>query len=785
MDASAMTGKIPPPPPGFEFESQGRDSGIPSPPPGFQMEEPTFYDEYVGPGLETLGNVATGAYEYIVGKQDPKFKDLPAIDSPSGFDKNTPLTVDGVSRAQLVGMSDDQYRDILIKQLGKNYITTTKDSNGFDVIVYRGNDGNTYQRYVNKPGLDWQDVNRGITSSLPFMAAGGAVGAGAKAAGFGLLSRAGSQAAGAGITSLGQDVAAQGMGAKQAPSLLKAGMAAAGGAGGELLGALVSRLMSRNATNRALVDEAGNLTERGRKFVTDEGFDPDLIQGEMAQAFARLSKQATDPSEALMQVQTQQFGIPTTKGQRTKQQDFLIAEKDLRAGNLGKEPQEQMLQFDKAQREAIERAVRGQGFSGRSPYRTGDTELDGIPALLAPSRSSNSYIQNPSELGSGAKKGFDVAVDAAKKVENEAWKKTGNLTAKSGSQASIPQFVQKSVGNFRIVPDQQPQAAAMVKELQAFMEGKAPPTEFSEFLGQQSVTYIDEMRRTLLGYVRNASSINGDKAAAGKIYAGYMDWVSDTAAKGLLAGDTNGVKALREAIGATKEVRSLIKPTDPSGKSTVVARVFERIKGAETGEEVINSLLGAGGSKASFKVGGAAALKTYETLVKKYGGKLGEEAWNDVRLAYWIKLVSGKDGETLGPQALLGNIRSAMHNQKSVMETLYKPSEVRTIRKLVEALKVVNAPDPNPSGSGTVVRGIFPELAAQAAETQAKRELFSKHNVLMSRLYNSLAKTIRTPIVKPGSYVANRAKSQQITLRKSPSAGGYGSAIAGSSQEDR
>lgn len=106
------------------------------------------------------------------------------------------------------------------------------------------------------------------------------------------------------------------------------------------------------------------------------------------------------------------------------------------------------------------------------------------------------------------------------------------------------------------------------------------------------------------------------------------------------------------------------------------------------------------------------------------------------------------------------------------------------MRKLVEALKVITYKDPNPSGSGTAVRSLVPNLVAEGLETQAKRELFSKHNVLMSRIYRAMAKTIRSP-VKTDSFAVNRAVSQKVTPKSPPSLGGYASTGLGNALAER
>ncbi|HAF37606.1 MAG TPA: hypothetical protein DCG72_01365, partial [Gammaproteobacteria bacterium] len=669
-----------------------------------EPKEPTFYDQYVVPAGQTIADAGQAVKDYVVGKEDPRFGKLPSIDEPETA-ADAGLQFGALNSAKIAGFSDEQYRDIIRKQMGDRFIKEEKDANGFIVMTYRGADGQTRQAYVNKPGLDYEDVDRGINAALPFLAAGGVVGRATQR--LPLIVRATGQAAAGGAVSAGQDIAAQGMGSEQGIDPLKAGLAAGGGFAGEYIGAIVGNLVRRWQTDKSLVDASGNLTELGRRLVEKEGFDPDLVQGELAKEFARLSARSNDPAEALVKAQTEQFGIPSTKAQRTKDPQLLLTEKDIRAGTLGREAKDRLNEFDRTQKSAIENAVRG---SRRVDYEPVDpsasmTEV-GVGRRIAPNRTIAQ--QDPSVLGEGIQEGLKQATQKARDVENLAWRKTGNITARAGATRTLPDNVKAALSGRRIQRDLQPTSAVMIDELRAFMNGKAPQGEFSEFVGQQAVTTLDEMRRVMLGYLRNASSQNGDKALAGKIYKGFNDWLVDIEANGLIAGDVAGVSKMREAMDVTKYVRGLIKPTDSAGKKTQTARLFEQIENASSGEEVVTALLGAAGPKANITKGRVQLLNTYKKVLGQFGGDLGKQAWNDVRLAYWLKLVQGKDGELLGPQALKTAIKTAMSNQKSVFRTLYDPIERANMSRLVQALEAITYKDPNPSGSGTAVRSLVP-----------------------------------------------------------------------------
>jgi hypothetical protein len=754
-------------------------------------KDPTFYEQYVAPVGKAISDTGTAVKDWAVGKHDPRFKGLPSIDEPE-VAVDAGLQLGPLNSAKVAGFSDEAYRDIIRKQLGDRYLGETVDENGFIVLHYRGHDGKQASAYVNKPGIDYADIDRGVNSALPFLAAGGVVGRAGVYVGAPLAARAAGQAGAGAIASAVQDRAAVGMGSEQNPETwgidpIKAGLAAAGGAAGEYIGAFIGSIIQKNQVNKQLVDTAtGKLTQNGRRLAESQGLDPDLVDGELAKQFARLAAQTDDPTEALLKVQTDQFNIPTTVGQRTKDPQYLLTEKDIRAGTLGREAKESMRHFDETQKRNLDIAVRGPP-GRKSDWPTnpvnGFTAMQntGVAPVLAPHRVF--MDQNADTLGrEGIKKGFARAVNTAQEAENFAWRQAGNATARAGASRTLPANVKEALKGRRIDRSLQPVSSKMIDELRAYMAGKAPDGEFSEFVGQQAVTTLDEMRRVMLGYFRDASPANGDKSAARRIYQGFNDWLAEIEAKGLISGDAAGVSKMRQAMDVTKYVKGLLKPTDSSGNKTRVAKIFDKIKDADTGEEVITALLGASGPKGSFPADGVKALRNYKQVVHQFGGDIGKQAWNDVRLAYWLKLVTNKEGETLSPQLMKTSIRTAMHNQKSAWNTLFSTDETKQIRQLVEALKVVTAKDPNPSGSGTAVRGLLPEMVASQADILAAREKFKLStgsgnpilNRLMVQIWRGLSKHIRSP-VRTDQFAVNRVTSQSVRKKAPPSLGGYAS----------
>lgn len=746
-------------------QSNGVSSQPPAVPAATPQQPPA---ESQGGGiLGTIAGIPRAAYDAVVGKQDPQFAGLPSIERASGI-------ID--PQAEMFGVSDDAYADIYKKNLGDRFIGMTRDANNYPIIRFRGKDGQEQQAYVNVPGLDAQDVSRAISSSVPYMAA--ATVAGKAAAGLGTLGAMGLQAIGAMGTSGAQDAVAKTMGSEQGLDTNRMLMAGGFAAGGELVGRVALPFLRRAIGDRTLVSPDGKLTDRGRRAVEREGLDPNLVDEELANEIRRRATVAQDPAEAITQATTDRFGIPTTKGQRTKDPQLLLVEKDIRAGTLGADAKQRLGNLDEEQANAIRRAALGGGDSGMA---IGDAQ--GIAGRLAPDRGPVDFYSDT--LGDGVREGMTAASRRARGLEDQAWSMTDNMLPRAGAFNRLPEIVSNRLGARRIDFSEGPQnltpaAFSMVKELQSYRAGMGNiPEDFTDVVKQQSVQYIDGMRRRLMG-MKDAATSPSDRAAASAIYAAFDDWMVEAAQQGLLTGRPNATQALLNARNTTRELRNLLEPRQ-RGKMTNAARVLKKVQDADTGEEALRALLGSSGPQTALPDGNVKALRHFKEAALTLGGDTGKKAWNDVRLAQWLKLVSDREGKMLSPRMVSKNIELAFRNRPSMMNVMYDEGERKLMRQYAMAVKAASYTDPNPSGSGTAIRGLFPNLVKEQLQVQSKRELFSQHNVLMSRIYSGLAKVL--PNILDGKNVmggpaASRATSQRLTPRTPPSMAGYGSAMA-------
>lgn len=722
-----------------------------------------------GQGSGVLGTIAglpRAAYDAVVGKQDPRFAGLPSIERASGI-------ID--PQAEMFGVSDEAYADIYKKNLGDRFIGMTRDANNYPIIRFRGKDGQEQQAYVNRPGLDTQDVNRAISSSLPYVAV--ASGVGKVAQGAGTLGAMALQSLGAMATSGTQDAVATSMGSEQGLDTNRMLMAGGFAAGGELAGRVALPFLRKIIGDRALVTPDGKLTDRGRRAVEREGLDPNVVDEDLANEIRRRATVAEDPAEAITQATTDRFGIPTTKGQRTKDPQFLLVEKDIRAGTLGDAAKTRLGNLDQEQTAAIRRGALGDDSQVAPVVPSGNLgRAQSVAPTLAPARTTAEM--SPDVLGDGIREGAKQAAARVKDLEREAWSLTENILPRQGATQTLPSFVQKRRGSLRVDEKLTPSAWGMAQEMDGFMKGGGNIAEGPEVLGQQSVRYIDEVRRRLMA-MKDGAAPGADKTAANALYNAFDDWMVTAAQQGLLTGRPNATQALLNARRTTAELRGVLSPR-VAGKKTNAARVLEKVQNADTGEEALRALLGSSGPSAALPDGAVQALRHYKAAALTLAGPTGKNAWNDVRLANWLKLVTGKNGEMLSPRMVEKNIQMAFKNRPSMMSVLYDEGERKLMRQYAMAVKAASYTDPNPSGSGTAIRGLFPNLVKEQLQVQSKRELFSQHNVLMSRIYSGLAKVL--PNILDGKNVmggpaASRATSQRLTPRTPPSMAGYGSAL--------
>jgi hypothetical protein len=625
--------------------------------------------------------------ESVVGKKDPAYEGTGSVYEQFQDDLTSPTAT-----AAMLGASDPQMADIIAKNLGDRLIRREKDANGYDVFVTRGPDGQEQRGYVNQPGLDTQDMWRTLYGAAPYVVGGGAIGSATKGAGWGLQALA--QGAGAGATSVAGDVAQIPMGSEHGVELPKAGIAAGLGAAAPPVAAAAGALWRRFVTVPGLYNSAtGKLTEKGVKAAREAGVDPVMIESSAAEEFAKSFAKTGDAKAAATKATMEPYGIPATKGQISKDPYILTQEEKMRRRMYGEGAQDVIKDLDQRQMEAIRQAALGPQTADE-PYRSN------VPRMIAPGRKPGMVEADRSSasLGENIRSGLGETKSAAKAAEREAWSGTKDLAATKEALATLPERINQALADeTRFTPT----AQKMAETLNDFMSGSAPETAIGAFK-LKPVQSVDQMRRQLFSIMKQSADPE-DNRMASKVYDAFNDWIGEAAEKSLLAGDPAAAMKIVKARGFTRELNQLLKPTDQTGRLTPaaqrMAKVFDEGK-ADSGEAVVNSIFGPQGS-ATAGTGTVQTLKNVKNFLTQHASpETAKQTWDDIRLAYWTRLVQNKTGELFGPQAMLGNIRKAQSSQKSAMEVLFSPDERREIGRFANALSVVSYKPPNASGSG-------------------------------------------------------------------------------------
>lgn len=691
--ASAPSPMEPAPPPARRYSDDLFGVGPTEAPAAQPPRNPASVDPNAEPDAQTwMGR----RVQDVVGKQDPRFKGLPTIAEVLNKEKSTTLgTAAQETWGWLTGAEDKDMAGVYKSILGDRFLGQEQDANGYPVIVYKGQDGKEARAYVNQPGLDMQDVVRGVTGIAPNIGAGRLVSGAMKGAA--LVPRMVGQAMGQAGASAAQDAAGAVTGVTELDpekSAIKAGISAAGGAGGELLGAAAGALWRKFVTEPRYFDKAtGQLTQQGMKAAQEAGLDPSMLtqgtgvltgSGIPAQKFAAEMARTGDPSKAIQGVVSNEFKVPRTQGEVTGNTQQLLREQQMIGGAYGETAQKGMQSFRAGQEQAMQKAAGAIGDD------------------LAPSRAG--LPMSKGDIGQNIRANTQGVLQQAKEFEKKAWNQVPELTATDDMLKELPASISGKMQNILVTEGRTPQAAAMIKDLETFIAGEAPQ-QVSKLLPASPARNIDQMRRQLLDSVKAAATPE-DKRAAGALYDAYGDWI-ETAAR--MSGDPSVAGNMIIARGVTRELKQTFQGAKGSPGSRIMADILEK---SDSPEGIVNALF-LNPASSEIKRGSLDALKSLKRAYDTYWPRNSPEAkaaWDDIRLAYWLKVVEKKTGEQFGPAQLSSNIKAALNNQKSISEFLFDAQERSRMMRLAAVLDDVKKRNPNTSWSGVSIGSMMKDM---------------------------------------------------------------------------
>ena len=557
------------------------------------------------------------------------------------------------SMAALLGGDQDVERAVLKATPGASM---SQDANGNPVV--RLKNGERY--YLNEPGLDINDLGRAAGKAMLFLPAAGAAGLATTTTGRIL---AGAAASG------GTDALMQG-GASLAGGDLtydpKQGAIATGlGGASELVPAALGAAYRGSKAALTSDTKAALLGQR----VAQESNIPGKLTMEDLVALGRRYPEiqaGASPASALAE---SEFGFKLTQGQKTGNPSLLRREEmlrslsgDTRASQQARgvyEAQEQNL-ADQAQR--IQDYLAG-GKSPSSPAEAAQTVM-------------GSVRQQAADLKGQINDAYDVA-------------RTKNATIPLGHINDLSTKIRNSLQNIPVDSVLTPRTS---RALDLLSEDMAK-------VSQPGVTGVN-MRAVEAGRQKMMSAMDGasgaDLKALKNVKDAYDQWVSDAFDKALISGDPDALQAVQQARSLRAQYGSRFQPKNPNDQGgKIVKRLLDD---NASPDEMAQAIFGAG----------QLAPQASASVVQKLKAALGndQDAWNAVRSAFINKAVTNRAGDTLGPQAIVGNLNRLLRERPELVKQLYSPDEIAKLQRFGTAMQSLIPPKEIARSSGTAERGL-------------------------------------------------------------------------------
>lgn len=632
-------------------------------------------------------------------------KSLPEFDMPFEFSARQFKTALGLMT------TFDNKRELEIVKRNYPEMKFMADDEGniiVDATKYGGNVG-----YLNAPGIsarDLTDVGFQVAAFTP----AGKVGTAVANAGKGLLARMGATGAATSATQVGLDLTGQATasGDRTVEGLIRgeepsgvslsnvdwvdAGVAGAAGAVFEGLSGPIGRVAGKifNSVFKSKPVITDQIRDEFKAAAKQAGRDPAEVTDDLIMSWMRAANEATRKSrvgtpQALQQ--SDEFGIPYTKGQATGNARQLELEDTLR--NVGgTRASETMAKFGDEQATAIREGARGI----QRTLGGGASDLIGSPNQAAASVKEG--VQSRAAiLDDAVSKAYESIPDARLSVQG-----IKGLMTRMSRIAKNPEFESH--------PELVPGFKSLVNEVD----------DFSKFLSQSGsksrplpLRRLESMRKRInakIGAAPNAT----DKRQLTIMKREFDNYIDKAVDRALFYGDDAAIDALKDARWLRREYALKFQRADVKTRSGFTVKddagdVIERIISADpTNEQVANYLFGSaklGGNKVSAKL--ASRLKSV----------LGPESteWGNIRQAAFIKLIEpSKNSEVISGRVFASRLKEAMEGSgETFMRELFTPQELGTMRRFAEAIKRAQPEIGNPSRTAYKTASMLNQAAGQ------------------------------------------------------------------------
>ena len=623
--------------------------------------------------------------DFFTGTKRTEYPDLPEIgELNKGVGEMQKIKI---ATGLFLTPSQKAQLEIVQAQIPGTSVLTDKFDNPIVVLP----DGQSF--YLNKPGASMQDVLGTTSQVLQYIGAFGAV---AKKVGQGYLKNILAQGATGTGVSVGQDIAAMPLGAKEidtGKAVVSAIVPMAFEAASPLVRAVLPKLF-KNPVFSTIDDATGEitLTEKGKKAAQAAGIDLDVVNQDFIKNFAKELGRGAEAKIASQQAGAGQFNFRLSKGQAAGDEEATAMLFEAAKGSYGPENQNLARNFLKQQNIDIETSAKGL----LDKFNKGDFEietLEGAGQVLFDSLKRNfkkasdkvdtAYnLVDKDAVYTGAKSNIQVLNASTQKAVQEAT----NVVSPKLTPSTIESF--KVINNFvdKVKKGGTVEGQGTTKNIN--------PTFFNDF---------ETTRKTLSNLIQTSAN-KTDKRNTISILKEF-DKVYDDTIDNALFGSGNNPNALKaifnaretfknrqKLFGINDKVAGGLKIKDDAGK--VINKILNEPD--VTPLKTINYIFGQG--QLGLKNESLTVVKRLKDVFGVEGRDFSKQAsinpdFQALRTASFDKLISDsiKNGK-FSPQSFVKQWETVGSKNKYLLDELFTQSEIKTIDTFVNEVKKTFVP---------------------------------------------------------------------------------------------
>jgi len=553
-------------------------------------------------------------------------------------------------------------QDIMVKNIPGSQPGVDPDGNPFIIIENK-------PYYLNKPGLSGTDVVGFIGDLAKFFPAG-------KLAQLGLTTggRAAIAGTATGIIGSGSQLSSQAMGSEQPFNVAQVGLESAFGAGGQVVGDLISSYIKNN---RSIANEAGQISNEFKSALQASGIDLGKFAEKGQQAIFDAYKQlgsrfAGEAKNVTSAANIADVNFPLTRGQATGDIAQLAEEEAMRNAARGSFAQKILARFDEKQKTEVLKDLQAK----QKAFATGQ------------------ITTSPEEVGG---KLYELIRNKQMEMKGQYKTAYGDVdpTALRLLSEAVDPLESRVLGILKdrvVDPKLTPASRSAVGEIRAIIPktGKANVTDIS-------LKTIETTRKKLNEYYK-AGANDTDKGNVSAIIKEFDSWLDDSISDGLIRGDISQLGKLKEARSLFSKYKETF-PTKDTAKlaDSDAAKVIRTIVEKDLQpSEVMNLLYGKSAIGES-----QSAVRTVQRLKKMFGNESND--FKQFQESAFVRLTRDSQGNMLPSSKIVKTIDELFMGKGSALtRELFSADQINTIRKLRSDLSklVVPIEAQNPSRSG-------------------------------------------------------------------------------------